>query len=145
MADGVRSENVKKSMFKRWDIAVYALIAALIVVSVIVFITQRKTAEAFEVYIGGEKVLTYSFDDDTYVVYDNERVMALGDTQFIVFCGGGYNVLSVYPAQKEAVIIDADCSGKECTTMKLSTGTIICAPHGLTVKAVGRITDPVVG
>ena len=145
MAENGKVENVKKGMFKRWDIAVYALIAVLIAVSLIVFFANKTSTEAFEVYINGEKVMEYSFADNSYLIYKSDRVEVVGDAQFRFICDGGYNVLKVDKDNKDAVVTDADCAGKECKSMKLSSGTIICAPHGLVVKAVGRVTEPTVG
>ena len=145
MDNNGKVENVKKGMFKRWDIAVYALIAALIAISVVVFVSNRTSAETFEAYINGEKVMEYSFADNAYLIYKPDRVEVLSDTSFKFICDGGYNVLKVDKDGKDAVITDADCAGKECKSMKLSAGTIICAPHNLTVKSVGKVTEPVVG
>ncbi len=145
MTQNCKVENVKKGMFKRWDIAVYALIAALIAILVVVFAFNGTSADVFIAYINGEKVMEYSFADNSYIIYDPDRVEVLSDTQFKFICDGGYNVLIVDKDDKDAFITDADCAGKECKAMKLSAGTIICAPHNLTVKAVGRVTEPVVG
>ena len=144
MAENSTSENVNKGLFRPWDIVVYALIAAFIVLA-FVFMFNKPQANAFEVCVGGERVLSYSFTDDKYVIYDAGKVKVLDENVFEFICDGGHNVLTVYPDERDAAITDADCAGKECTAMRLKNGTIICAPHDLTVKVVGRVTDPIVG
>ena len=137
-----RAENyMGKKPFRPLDIAVYALIALLIAAS---FAFSGKTSgKGFEVYVSGEKVLEYTFGGG-YLIY-GDRVTVQIDGTFRITCDNGYNVLSVNDKERDASIVSADCSGKHCERMKLSSGSIICSPHSLVIKFVDKIDDPLVG
>ena len=134
---------LNKKYFRLWDIAVYALIAALIVV--LVFAFQQNSGERFAVYIDGNIVLEYDLESGGYTVFDSERVTALSKTEFAISSAYGKNVLTVDLDKKDAFISDADCASKDCKSMKLSSGGIVCAPHRLTVKYLGGNYEPTVG
>lgn len=136
-------ENVKKSPFKPLDIVVFVAIAALIALAFVFF--GPKTGDKFEVLINNEKVFEYTFDGGSYLIYDTDKVEVVSNTEFKFFAGGGYNLLTVDGEKKDAYISDADCPTKECKTMRLSSGTVICAPHNLTVRLIGKVSQPTVG
>jgi|GEM_PF-2869920 len=146
MTEKDRVSHFSKRAFKRCDIAVYALIALLIALSFVIRLTSRTNVSGgFAAYIGGEKVLEYDFSDGSYLILDPARVTASEKDKFTFSCGDGINTLTVYQEDGDAVITYADCGGRQCTKMRLSSGSIICAPHDLVIKMTGGVTEPLVG
>lgn len=135
-------KNVAAAPFKKFDLIILA--ALVVSVAAAFLFTGKVSGEKFEVLVGSDKVLEYDLSDGTYLIYD-DRVTYLGNDVFLIKAGGGTNELTVDRVNKDAYVSFADCAGKQCTKMRLSSGSIICAPHDLTVRFVDGVSAPVVG
>ena len=142
-------ENGKNALsqkpFKKADIIVYIALAVIMALCFVFSAFSVEKGDSFDVYLHGEIVLSYSLTDGSYVVSDDAAVQKKSDTVFIIRSEKGYNELTVDLIKKEVVVSDADCIGKECKTMRLSNGSIICAPHSLIIKYSGDELSPRVG
>ena len=141
-------EEIKKTLSERpvkiGDLFVYILLIAIVALCFLLSAFSVERGDSFDVYSHGEIVLQYSFEDGSYRI-SGSAVEKIDEDKFIIRCDRGYNVLTVDREKKDVVVTDADCVGKECTLMKLSNGSIICAPHSLIVKYSGEELSPKVG
>lgn len=139
--------KVSDKPFKKWDIAVYAVLiifTAVLFLSVYGFKTEE--GNGFTVALSGRTVMTGNFDDGSYYIADYSAVSVNEDGTFTITSEKGYNVLSVDWQSGDVKVTDTDCgTSKECTFMSLKSGAIICVPHGLTVSVIGKVPDPEVG
>lgn len=140
----IKSEYLKKSIFKPMDVIIFVL---LVLLTVLLFVipTAKKT-DRLEAVIGGKKVFEYDFTSGNYTIYDNSAVEVIETDKFKLIAGGGYNLLSVDRQNKEAIVYETDCgTTKECTKMRLSQGSIICVPHNLVIRFGDGVSSPMVG
>ena len=136
------NKNVAAAPLKKYDLIILAVLVVLIVAAFL--FTGKTSGEKFEALIGSDKVLEYDLTNGTFLIYD-DRVTYLGNDVFLIKAGGGTNELTVDRINKDAYVSHADCAGKQCTKMKLSSGSIVCAPHDLTVRFCDGVSRPLVG
>ena len=122
--------------FKRADIIVYALIAVVAIVLLLVFLLPSdEELSGFEITYDGATVLTYDFDDGL-TVKDAFRDAVVA-TCFVDL------------GERSVKMTDADCSvSKDCTYMPAldgGNGAIICVPNRIRIVPVGGISSPVTG
>ena len=126
-----RASGLEKYPFRICDIAVYALIAALIAV---LFISSvPKSGLSAEVTVKGERVMTVDFSGKRCEIY-SAAVKAAGENEYLIVSENGYNVLEIDYAARTVRVKGSDCAGKECVSMDLANGAIVCAPHSLVVR-----------
>lgn len=145
-----RIEEIKKRKpFALWDLLVYGilLVVILILFAVFVFGGGGEKANGIEVTVDGETIYTYTFGEggasaEGWSSRIEERVE--DETVFVkIFFGEEkqeYNEIKIDPANRTAVMNDANCSrGKDCMLMQISdeSGVIICLPHKLKICALG--------
>lgn len=140
--------------FKRADIVVYALIAVVAIVLLLVFLLpQDGGLSGFEITYDGATVLTYDFDDGLSVedgFADSVEVTeGDGGLYLTVTTDDGVNTCFVDPADRRVKMTDADCSlSKDCTYMPAldsGGGAIVCVPNRIRIVPVGGISAPVTG
>lgn len=139
-------EQVKKSGgFKIWDLIVYGVIAAIIVVVFIAVFSTRDTASlnGIKVTVQGNDVFKYNFESKEIDYIDENTVTVLSEDGNVievkVECGGGYNVITVNK-DGSVKMKEADCSKfhPDCVYMaeiKDNSGFIYCMPHGLRIES----------
>ena len=139
-----KRELLSRKPFRSGDVVIYIALVAIVALCFILSAFSVKKGASFDVYSKGRIVLHYSFEDGSYRIFDGCVEKSDGDI-FTVKCDGGYNVLSVDRAARDVTVKDADCVGKECELMKLSNGSIVCAPHSLLVRFSGEDPSPKAG
>lgn len=148
----LNTERVKKGgVFSPFDLVVYAVLAALIVVLfLITAFSGGNNAAGVTATVEGECVYTYTFGKGGSIAGGKENFVTeektpTGVTVTFSFEGGGYNVLVIDEQKKEAFVSDANCSFKsDCAHMPSITekgGVIVCVPHALIVQATGDSPD----
>lgn len=140
--------------FKRADIVVYALIAVVAIVLLLVFLLPSDGGlSGFEITYDGATVLTYDFDDGLTVkdAFRDAVVTTEGDggLYLTVTTADGVNTCFVDLGERSVKMTDADCSvSKDCTYMPAldgGDGAIICVPNRIRIVPVGGISAPVTG
>lgn len=133
--------------FKKWDVVVYAAVAALAAALFIAVFAVRdgSALEGVAIYVDNVLVFDYDFAEDTYHIADESGVSVEeedGKLQVIVTTDGGYNTVEIEKSGAVRVT-DADCGNKACVYMAAITdngGIIYCSPHRL--KIVPYSYDP---
>ncbi len=139
--------------FKRADIVVYALIAVVAIVLLLVFLLPSDEGlSGFEITYDGATVLTYDFDDGLMVkdAFRDAVVTTEGDggLYLTVTTADGVNTCFVDLGERSVKMTDADCSvSKDCTYMPAldGDGAIVCVPNRIRIVPVGGISAPVTG
>ena len=140
--------------FKRADIIVYALIAVVSIVLLLVFLLPKEEdLTGFEITYDGARVLTYEFDggldvEDGY--FDRVSIEKNdGGVYITLTTDDGVNTCFVDLERRSVKMTDADCSvSKDCTYMPAldgDGGAIICVPNRIRIIPVGGISSPVTG
>lgn len=132
-------------LFSVWDILVYLLIAALIVVLFAVFVFSdafdTRAARGVRAEADGVTVYTYVFGEGGTIGEGWESRISQrqdGDVLLVrIQTEHGWNELAIDDGAGTAVMRDADCSfRKDCTAMQAigeGGSVIICIPNGLKV------------
>ena len=129
--------------FKIADIAVYVLLAAVVAACFSAGL-PNSSAKIAEVTLKGEIVARIYLDDRRAEVYGDNAVKK-SDNVIIIQSEAGFNEITVDFDARFLKITDSDCAGKECVHMDLDKGAIICAPHSLVIKLVGKDDSVKVG
>ncbi len=131
--------------FAAWDLLVYALLAALVVVLFLVFVVHdafgTDDVRGIRVEAGGETVYTYVFGEGGSISEGWEKRVEVhpenGVLLVTITTEHGWNQLAIDDEAGTAVMRDADCSlRKDCTAMRAigDGGSVItCIPHALKV------------
>ena len=143
----------KNKFFTRWDIAVYLVLLAAVVISFVVLFlsaSDRVQIDRLDIRCRGERVAVYDFAGDTLEIAEGREEMFRteedGGTLLIYIFPeeGAFNLLAVDRQARTADMRDADCSaGKDCTYMHVRAAgqTIVCVPHGLVIEGVRAEED----
>lgn len=138
-------ESLSQKPFKKADILVYVVLAVITALCFVLSAFAVEKGDSFDAYLSGKLVLRCSLEDGSYTIFDESTVQKVGENVFTIKSEKGYNELSVDLNAKEVFVTDADCIGKECKAMRLSSGSIICVPHSLIIKFTGEELSPRVG
>ncbi len=147
-----RVEEVKKRRpFSLWDILVYGVLAAFILILFVVFVftADRSPISGIKIIYGGETVYSYAFDGDEEIASgwtDKIATEKNGEEYFVTLkTEKGFNTLVIDLAKKSAKMRDTDCSRhKDCLYMAevaAKNGVIVCVPHGLKILALDGEED----
>ena len=153
-----RLEEIKnRKPFAVWDLLVYGILVAVIIILFAVFVFGGKnTAKGIEVLYGNERIYTYEYGKGGTVSAGWEAQIEEredGETLLVTVKTGGdgsaYNVIAIDLKNKVATMRDANCYHKGsyhkgCVHMPDITsenGVIVCVPHGLKVIAFGAQED----
>ncbi|MCH5203748.1 MAG: NusG domain II-containing protein [Oscillospiraceae bacterium] len=106
-------------------IAAAVVLAAVAIAGTVVFLLMgnwRINDPYAEIYRDGELIKTVSLYEDT---------------EFTVYCGDGYNVVTV--GDGKICVSSADCPDKVCVRQGKISGAvpIVCLPHRLEIRVVG--------
>ena len=152
-------QQVKKDrLFRLWDILVYGIIVAVIVVQFVVFVftSGGGTATGIEVYYDSVLAFSYSFETDEYKIYleDNIAVEDGDGVLTVTFCTDGgslqqlvnYNIIEIDKTACTADVTESDCSNsKECVNSPAVPNSynlpITCVVHRLVVTATDYADD----
>lgn len=147
-----RVEQVKKRKpFALWDILVYGILAAFILILFIVFVFTADTSpiSGIKITVGGETVYSYEFGGKEEIASgwtDKITAEKNGEEYLVtVKTDGGFNTLVIDLSKKSAKMRDTDCSRhKDCLYMAevaTKSGVIICVPHGMKILALDGEED----
>ena len=152
-------QQIKRDrLFRLWDILLYGIIIAVIVVLFIVFVFSSGGSEAtgIEVYYDGTLAFSYSFESDEYEIYleDNIKVEDGDDVLTVTFCTDdgslqqlvNYNIIEIDKSACTASVTEADCSNtKECVNSSAIPNSfnlpITCVVHRLVVTSTDYTDD----
>ncbi|MDE6868126.1 MAG: NusG domain II-containing protein [Clostridia bacterium] len=135
-------ESVKKDKgFKIWDLIIYGVIIALVIVTFTVVFTTRDTTplRGVRVYSKGVAVFEYSFENGKYNVLSDSaeiEVSDSGETLTVKITDGSeYNLVEIVKSGSVSVK-EANCHSLDCVYMapiKDNSGFIFCSPHALRI------------
>lgn len=138
-------EQVKKDKgFKIFDLIIYGVVLALVVVLFIVVFTTRDASEltGVKITVKAEVVFEYEFGGEPVIKSDCVTVEAKdGSLTVTVKTDGGRNVIYIDEDKKTAKMTEADCRGKQCTyfpELDNNSKYIYCSPHGVKVEPLIR-------
>lgn len=152
-------EQVKNSKwFKLWDLLVYGLLVATIVVLfVVIFALSGRGGDLDEIIINykGEKVFTYYFSSDEYKIFhaDNIEIVSENDTriELVFYTDGkaGFNKISIDKQGRRVKVTDANCSfHKDCTAplyvLNSNFSKIDCPPHMMEIVPPTIVDDGII-
>ena len=138
-------EQVKQEKgFKIWDLLVYGVIAAIVVVVFIAVFSTRDASSlsGIRVTVEGNEVFKYNFENKEIDYLDESTVTVLTEDdnaiEVKVECASGYNVFTV-KKNGSVKMKETDCSKyhPDCLYMaevKDNSGFIYCLPHGLRIE-----------
>lgn len=149
-----RVEQVKKRKpFALWDILVYGILAAFILILFIVFVFTADTSpiSGIKIYVKEEVVFTYEFGGKEEIATGwEERVTTVREENeyFVtVRTERGYNTVAIDLVNKSAKMRDTDCDrleqGKQCLLEQVTNNSekISCLPHFLFVRPLDGEED----
>ena len=139
--------------FKLWDIAVYGILAALILALFCAFVffapaaSSGSSANSISIFAGfnsdQRQVFSYDFATDTPVIYDGTRITVnenSAERLLLTFHGeseGEYNVITIDKLNRTVDVTKANCPAQNCVySPVISSGSslpIICTSHGMTI------------
>ena len=153
-------QQVKEDkLFRLWDILVYGVIIAVIVVLFVVFVFSSGggTATGIEVYYDGALAFYYSFETDEYEISlkDNIAISENSDGALtVIFCTDdgnlqdplNYNKIEIDKTARTASVTEADCSNtKECVNSAAIPNSfnlpITCVVHRLVITSTDYTDD----
>lgn len=142
-------EQVKADKgFRIWDLIIYGVLVALVVVLFIVFFVTRNPdpLTGVRVFVKGDTVFEYEFGaspvaySDAVTVTENDKSI----TVTVLTADDGINVIYIYKSAKTVKMQEANCKGKQClyfSAIKNNSGYIICDPHGIKIEPLIKNTD----
>ncbi|MDE6058484.1 MAG: NusG domain II-containing protein [Clostridia bacterium] len=158
-----RLEEVKKRKpFAIWDLLIYGILIAVILVlfGIFVFGGSGEAASGIQITTFDDKVIyTYDYDRQKGVVAEgwkgrveekNEDGVLLV-TVYLDDAKKAYNILAIDTKNQTAVMRDANCRRKDCVSEKITSerDIIVCMTHKIKVCAIGEekdeIFDPIIG
>ena len=148
-----------KKPFEKHDIFIYALLTVLIMVLFVVFVISpacnKDNGQGFNVHIDGKLAVTCYYDGKIDIEKDFVSSVEKQSTEngYIIKIYTGednsqFNTLQVDFIEQSVKIIDSNCPTKNCNHLPAikKNGSIICMPHGVTVKPIGKqFTPPTTG
>lgn len=148
-------EQVKADKwFKIWDIIVYGVLLAAVVVLIISFAIIGNGGELDGVCVSynGEQVFVYNFDDGDYNVFAEDRIIIKEETAqkliltFYTENKKGFNEIEIDKKGRSAKVTSSNCSlHKDCVyTAALDSKRsvpIICTPHALSIAPLSPSDD----
>ena len=153
-------QQVKKDkLFRLWDILIYGIIIAVIVVLFVVFVftSSGGTATGIEVYYDNVLAFSYSFETDEYEIYLEDNISVEEDSDdvlIVIFCTDdgslqelvNYNLIEIDKTACTASVTEADCSNsKECVNSPAIPNSfnlpITCVIHRLVVTSTDYTDD----
>ncbi len=156
-----RVEQVKKRKpFALWDLLVYGVIAAVIVIlfAVFVFAADNTTITGVRIEREGTLLYTYTFGSGGEVVPAGEGLFEEQEKDGVVYVTvyqdtrhERYNILEINPNARTVKMHETNCSRhKDCMYMEeISTVSqvIVCVPHGLKILALNAKENykPIIG
>jgi hypothetical protein len=128
--------------FKIFDLIIYGVLAALIIVLFIVFVftVDKNDLRGVNVRISNDVVFTYSFENNKYDVINSQivEVVSESDDELVIrlnFDNDGYNDITINKAEVWVKVTAANCSmRKDCvytSAISNDSSMIVCAPRGL--------------
>lgn len=148
----VARNKPKTPFFKPLDLAVYALVAVIIAVAVIVpFTAKRPLLDSLEVFYSERLIYTYDFSKNSGKISSDcpiDITESHGDTLLVEFKNGSdVNVLEIFDGR--AQMREANCSVyAECvncfSAITRGGDVIVCLPHKLKVVGVGANDNTVI-
>lgn len=139
--------------FKPADIFLFIGSALFIAVLFLAFVILPKKTEAdgFAVYKSGKLVFTYEYGSFLPAVENEfcENVSFNVEEKTVrINFGDEYNVIIYDDVNKTVRVINANCTGKDCTRLTLRPGdggAIFCAPHELKIVLTRGGDAPIIG
>lgn len=127
--------------FKRWDLIIYAALAALIVAAAIggAATANNSPLTGIRISVGDDTVFEYYFGNNSYKVYDGcvEVTENGGSLSLYITCGGGYNVVEI--GEGKVRVTQADCFSKTCVKtpdIEDNSSFIYCSAHNLKIQPI---------
>lgn len=134
--------------FKRGDIVLYAVLAAIVLTLFLVAWQGVGTSgDGFEISVSGKTVATFDFSTNQMKVESGFEgyIEKISDSTYRIVTENGYNTIEIDGANKSVKVVEADCGrSKECMHMNLGSN-IICVPHGLVIKLSSALDDLKIG
>ena len=137
--------------FKVWDLIIYGVILAAVIVFIVCFFVMRDTRplKGVGVYCDNKLIFSYSFERDEYEISDRSQILVESEdgggitVKFIYDGGRGENVIFIDKKEVSVDVIESDCSiRKDCVHMAKITdngGAIYCSPHKLKIIPTGYV------
>ncbi|MDE5942763.1 MAG: NusG domain II-containing protein [Clostridia bacterium] len=135
-------ESVKKDRgFKIWDLIIYGVIIALVVITFTVVFTTRDTSplSGIRIYSKGVAVFEYSFENGKYNILSDANEIEVSDNgeslTVKITSGKEYNLVEIVKSGSVS-IKEANCHSLDCVYMpaiKDNSGFIYCSPHALRI------------
>ncbi len=117
-------KKLRNQTLRHADMILFLAIAALAAIAFSVLCFFHTEGEYASVYVDGREV-------GRYPLSENREVTVPAD--------GGYNVIVIRDGKAD--VTDADCPDGTCVHSRAVSGvgeTIVCLPHKLTVRIVGK-------
>lgn len=141
----------ENKIFRKSDLILYAVIAAVIVVLfiVVIFVLPNDKPTGIRVISDEETLLNYTFGD--VIVTESDRLSAVaiesGYKVTVMSKDGGYNIIIIDNKSGTVVMEESDCDGKDCSLMKITAqkDAIVCVPHRLRIECIDAVQPPVSG
>lgn len=133
--------------FRPADLIIYGAIAAAVIILLIVFFAVKKDGgvEGVRIYVRGDAVFEYSFEEDEYKILNSCAEVAEDDKLTVkITVDGGYNVVEIDKAARTAKVTDSDCRSRDCVYSGAIAGIndfIYCMPHHLRILPYGYEGD----
>lgn len=142
-----RIKAIKNSKFyKPLDFALYAVLLLIIVSSVVFFSIKNSSMKkivgvdiVYKNEVAGSYTLAYGWKENEHTSEISFKVTKTeNETLIIITTKNGYNELTVKNDTCYAYMTKADCTGEDCTKMKIekSSDSIICVPHRVVVTPI---------
>jgi hypothetical protein len=139
--------------FKIFDLIIYGVLAALILVLFIVFVftADRQDLRGINVRVANDVVFTYSFEDNKYDVINAKLVEIVSESDDelnirVLFDNDGYNDITINKKDVWVQVTAANCSyRKDCVYTSAITddsSMIVCAPRGLFIVPYNYTVTP---
>ena len=137
------------SAFKTWDLIIYGIILAAVIVFFVCFFLMRdlRPLKGIGIYCNNVQIFTYSFESDEYEIFDSAQISVENEDdkgikiKFKCADGRGENIIYIDKKEASADVTESNCSlRKDCTHMSKITnngGAIYCSPHKLKIIPTG--------
>lgn len=117
-------KNIEKLTLRKADVILFSAIAALAAIAFSVLFFIYEAGSYAEIYVDGKMMGRYPLSMDTEITVPTE---------------GGYNTIVIRDGKAD--VTEADCPDITCVRSR-PVGrvgeTIVCLPHKLTVRIVGK-------
>ena len=139
--NGIKNEKP----FKTLDLVIYALVIILTLSLFLIFLP--KNGALTKIYCEYNKTLVFDYDfttNELTVVSNDDIIIEKQESDGVItikvsFNNGSFNTVKI--TNNSVSVIDSNCSTKkDCVHTKSITKngqSIICLPHGLTIKSLG--------